>query len=36
MAVIKFPYGKEKLSLEIADEKLNGVLVSKLHDYHTD
>ena len=36
MAVIKFPYGKEKLSLDIADEKLNGVLVSKLHDYHTD
>lgn len=36
MAVVKFPYGKEKLSLEIADEKLNGVLVSKLHDYHTD
>lgn len=36
MAVIKFPYGKEKLSIEITDEKLNGVLVSKLHDYHTD
>ncbi len=36
MAVVKFPYGKEKLSLEIADDKLNGVLVSKLHNYHTD
>ena len=36
MALVKFPYGKEKLSLNIADEKLNGVLVSKLHDYHTD
>ena len=36
MAVVKFPYGKEKLSLVIDDEKLNGVLVSKLHDYHTD
>lgn len=36
MSVVKFPYGKEKLSLEIADEKLNGVLVSKLHEYHTD
>ena len=36
MAIVKFPYGKEKLSLEITDEKLNGVLVSKLHDYHTD
>lgn len=36
MAIVKFPYGKEKLSLEIADKKLNGVLVSKLHEYHTD
>ena len=36
MATIKFPYGKEKLTLEITDEKLNGILVSKLHDYHTD
>lgn len=36
MATVKFPYGKEKLCLEINDEKLNGVLVSKLHEYHTD
>jgi len=36
MSVIKFPYGKEMLSLDIPDEKLNGILVSKLHDYHTE
>ncbi len=36
MAVIKFPYGKEKVSLEISDDRLNAVLVSKLHGYHTD
>ena len=36
MALVKFPYGKDKLSLDIPDESLQGVLISKLHDYHTD
>lgn len=36
MSIIKFPYGKDKLSIDIPDERLQGVLVSKLHDYHTD
>ncbi len=30
---VNFPYGKEHLSLDIPDERLNGVLVSKLHHY---
>lgn len=30
---LEFPYGKEKLSLEINDERVNGVLVSDLHHY---
>lgn len=36
MAVIKFPYGKDKLGIDIPDDRIKGVLVSKLHDYHTD
>ncbi len=36
MSQIQFPYGKEKLSIDIPDGSLNGVLVSKLHSYHTD
>jgi nickel-dependent lactate racemase len=31
MAVIQFPYGREKLALDIPEERLRGVLVSKLH-----
>lgn len=36
MAVVKFPYGKEKISADIPDECLKGVLVSQLHGYHTE
>ena len=36
MSLVKFPYGKDKLSIDIPDESLKGVLVSKLHNYHTD
>ena len=30
-----FPYGKETWSMELPDDRLNGVLVSNLHHYHT-
>lgn len=33
MAEVKFPYGKEMLSLDIADDRLKAVLVSNLHHY---
>ena len=33
---LAFPYGKTTMSLEIEDSRLQGVLVSKLHDYVTD
>lgn len=33
MAVVKFPYGKEMVSLDIADDRLKAVLVSNLHHY---
>lgn len=33
MATIKLPYGKEHIIAEIPDERLNAVLVSKLHNY---
>ena len=36
MPVIKFPYGKEKLGIDIPHEIINGVPVSKLYYYHTD
>lgn len=36
MAIVKFPYGKEMIPLEIADERLKGVLVSNLHDYKSE
>ena len=31
MPTVSFPYGKEKLSIDIPEERLNGVLVSHLH-----
>jgi len=33
MANIKFPFGKEKISLDIDDRRLSGVLTSSLHEY---
>lgn len=33
MAEIEFPYGKEKIHCRIPDEKIEGILVSKLQDY---
>lgn len=36
MAVVQFPYGKEKLAFDLPDARLKGVLVSKLHDYTAD
>ena len=33
MANIKFPFGKEKLSIDIADERLKSILTSSLHGY---
>ncbi len=33
MSIVTFPYGKEKLSYDFADERLQGVLVSALHEY---
>lgn len=30
---VQFPYGKETLSLDIPDERIQGILVSKLHHY---
>ena len=36
MAVVYFPYGKEELSLELPDQQLQGVLVSRLHNYRAE
>ena len=36
MKKLSFPYGKEKMTLEIPEKNLKAVLVSKLHSYHTD
>lgn len=36
MAVISLPFGKEKMKITIPDERLNGVLVSKAHEYKAD
>lgn len=33
MAIINFPYGKDKLTAEISDNRLNAILVSELHKY---
>lgn len=33
MAVIQLPFGKEKMSITIPDERFNGTLVSKAHQY---
>ncbi|MDY5930711.1 MAG: nickel-dependent lactate racemase [Candidatus Ornithospirochaeta sp.] len=33
---VSFPYGKEFLDLEIPDNRLKGVIVSKLHSYKTE
>lgn len=33
MANIKFPFGKEKISFDIDDARLNGILTSSLHSY---
>ena len=30
---LSFPYGKEFLDLDIADERVRGILLSKIHDY---
>lgn len=34
MPIVKFPYGKEYISINIPDNRLRAVLVSRLHDYH--
>lgn len=36
MAVVYFPYGKEELSLELPDQQLQGILVSRLHNYRAE
>ncbi|MCK8826191.1 nickel-dependent lactate racemase [Natroniella acetigena] len=36
MSKIELPYGHKKLSLEVPEERLEGVLVSKAHDYVAD
>ncbi|MCK8817008.1 nickel-dependent lactate racemase [Natroniella sulfidigena] len=36
MPEIKLPYGEKKLSLELPEERLEGVLVSQAHDYVAD
>ena len=36
MMEIKFPYGKEFLSANFDESRLNGILVSDLHSYKTD
>ncbi len=36
MKKLSFPYGKEKMTLEIPEKNLKAVLVSKLHSYRTD
>ena len=36
MAVIQLPFGKEKMSITIPDERFNGTLVSKAHQYNAD
>lgn len=33
MAIVKLPYGKEFVDLEVAEDRLKGVLVSELHHY---
>lgn len=33
MANIKFPFGKEKISIDIDDKRLQGILTSSLHEY---
>jgi len=33
MAIINFPYGKEKMTADIPDKRLNGILVSELHSF---
>lgn len=33
MAIISFPYGKEKMTADIPDKRLNGILVSELHSF---
>ena len=36
MAKLKLPYGRNILEVEIPGDRLNGILVSKAHDYKTD
>lgn len=36
MAIINFPYGKEHISANIPENRLRGVLTSKLHNYKAD
>ena len=33
MKTINLPYGKGKLAIEIPEERLAGILLSKAHDY---
>ena len=33
MKTINLPYGKGKLTIEIPEERLAGILLSKAHDY---
>lgn len=36
MAVIQLPFGKEKMSITIPEERFNGTLVSKAHEFKAD
>lgn len=36
MAVVKLPYGREKLEVTVPDQRLNGQLVSKAHSYQAE
>lgn len=36
MTQLRFPYGREMLSVDIPDNRLKGVLVSGMHEYRTD
>ena len=35
MPELKFPYGREKLNLELPADRLNGTLFSSAHEYET-
>ena len=36
MAEVTLPFGKEKMKVTIPDNRLNGILVSKAHEFQAD